>query len=176
MNGIRNNKGITLIELLVVVSIIGILAGALAFSFQGWSRSYNVENQMKQLHADLMNARAKAMQYNRMHFMELAAGQYATYDDNNMNPDGDGNADPDTDEQLSQVTLDTRYPITWSGDEIIQFDTRGFANNAMTICSNSDADTDYNCINISATRIKLGQLSTLITDGGACNADNCVEK
>ena len=42
-----NNRGFTLIELLVVITIVGILAIALAFEFTGWIGGYRVESQAK---------------------------------------------------------------------------------------------------------------------------------
>ncbi len=63
--------GVTLIELIVVVSVIGILVVALGFTFQGWMGRYKVESQMKEMYIDLMNARARAMQRNRMSFCGL---------------------------------------------------------------------------------------------------------
>ncbi len=172
-----NNKGLTLMELLIVVTVIGILAVALGFSFQGWVRSYNVESQIKKLHVDLMNTRARAMQRNRMHFIDLTATQYTIYDDNNPAPNGDGIPSPANDFQVSQTILDTLYPIT-SAIARIEFDTNGLADNNNTICSNSATNTnaDYDCIAISATRINIGQLTTELSNGGVCDAANCIER
>jgi prepilin-type N-terminal cleavage/methylation domain-containing protein len=175
-----NNKGVTLIELLVVVSVISILCSALAFSFQGWVMSYNVEGQLKKMHIDLMNARSRAIQRGRMHFVDLAATQYTTYEDTNTPPDGDGASDPATDTQVSQIILDVRYPVTWGdpADTRIEFNTKGLSSDNKTICSNTAtiSNADYDCITISATRINLGRLTTPISSGGACDAANCVER
>ncbi|MBU4273806.1 MAG: hypothetical protein KKA28_18250, partial [Planctomycetes bacterium] len=114
------------------------------------------------------------------HFVTLTITSYTVYDDTNPAPDGNGTLEtagaPDT--QLLLKPLDTRYPVTWSGiaDTEIEFTARGLSNDSKTICSNTDADADYNCIEISATRINLGRLTTLITNGGACNGTNCVAK
>lgn len=169
-----NNKGLTLIELIIVIAVIGILVVALAFSFQGWVRGYNVESQIKTLHVDLMNMRARGMQRNRMHFIDIETTQYTVYEDTNPAPDGDGTADPDTDSQVSQTILDTRYPVT-SANARTEFDNNGLADNDNTICSNAatDPDADYDCINISATRINMGKLADY---GGDCDAANCVER
>jgi prepilin-type N-terminal cleavage/methylation domain-containing protein len=176
-----NNKGMTLIELIIVVTIIGILVTSLAFSFQGWVSGYKVESQTKELYMDLINIRNRAMQRNRMHFVDLTSTQYTIYEDTNTAPDGDGISNPAADTQVSQKVLDARYPITWSvpAANRIQFDINGLSNNNTNICSNAPVDangSDYNCIIISSTRINMGKLTTSIADGGACNAANCIGK
>lgn len=186
-NFMTNNKGMTLIELLVVITVISILIVALGFQFTGWVSGYKVESQTKELYIDLINTRARAMQRNRMHFVDLAGNQYNIYEDDNPAPNGDDVANTAVDTRLSQRNLEPRYPII-SSIARIQFDTNGLANslgNKYSICSNapSDADgADYNCITISSTRIKMGKLTTSIANGGACGTvlatavANCVEK
>ncbi len=175
-----NDSGFTLIELLVVITVIGILASALAFSYQGWMMGYNVESQIKKMHLDLMNVRARAIQKDRMHFIDLTAGQYNIYEDTNPAPNGDGISNPMIDTRVSQIDLDPRYPITWSnpGDTRIAFDINGLSSDDKTICSNTAtiSNADYDCIDISSTRIKMGKLTLPIPNGGACDAANCIEK
>jgi len=181
----KNEQGITLVELIIAVSVIGILVTVLAFSFQGWMGAYSAENQMKNIYVDLMNTRARAMQRNRIHFVSLSTTQYAIYEDTydatvTANPDGDGILQTASDSRFLLKGLDQRYPITWSnfGDAQpqIQFSRKGVANAERVICSNTTADTDYNCIKIEETTISTGKLTTKIPGGGACNATNCVTK
>lgn len=75
------NSGITLIELIVAISVVGILAAAFAFEFQGWIGGYKVESQIKEMYVDLMNARVRAMQKNRIYFVTLTTTQYTLYED-----------------------------------------------------------------------------------------------
>lgn len=176
-----NDSGFTMIELLVVITIVGILASALAFSYQGWMIGYSVESQIKAMHHDLINTRARAIQNHRMYFVDLAATQYTIYKDM-PDPDGDGVSDTGADVPLTvpPVSLDPRYPVTWSnpGVTIVRFGINGLSNNDKTICSNTAtvSNADYDCIDISSTRIKMGKLTLPIPNGGACDAANCIEK
>ena len=179
------DHGITLIELIIVISIIGILAVALGFEFVGWMGGYRVESQMKELYVNLMNARARAMERNREHFVTVTATQYTIQEDINPWPDGDNNltagdsvrpAGYNDPIPLLQRNLDPQYPIAWSGGAQIAFTTRGLSTGNRTICSNTTAGADYNCIEVSASRINLGRLTTMIPDGGSCDSANCVAR
>jgi Tfp pilus assembly protein FimT len=67
------------VEILVVVSIIGILATLAVSSFLDLSEKYKVEAETKQLYADLMDVRGRAVQRNRFHFVRFTLpNAYAT--------------------------------------------------------------------------------------------------
>lgn len=179
MKTMKNEKGITLIELIVVVSVIVILVVALGFSYQGWIGGYRVESQIKEMYVDIMNARARAMQRNRTHFVTLTATSYTVYDDTDPAPDGNGVLAVGSDTQTLNKTLHIADSITWSAGTL-EFTPRGLANSGSTICSNTDADADYNCMIISESRINLGKLNTTIPGGGSCTPSttggDCVAK
>ena len=54
-----NNRGLTLTELMVVIVIISILVGVAGYTLRGRMMGYRVENQVKGMYADLMNAKGK---------------------------------------------------------------------------------------------------------------------
>lgn len=158
-------EGVTLTELLVAISIVGILAVALGFSFQGWMGKYKIENEVKTLYSDLMDARTKAMTRNRMYFVVLNAGNYQGYaDTNNNNISEPGAGDIPEPEFVNPKPL--KYSSGWTGT--IAFDTRGLASTNATIVLNVPAgtDPDYDCLYVYQSRIRMGKFNGTI----------CVEK
>lgn len=170
-----NRHGITLIELLVVISVIGILAFALGFSYNGWSGRYNVESEIGQLQADMTNARSMAIQDGRDYFVDFSAGgtSYSVYQDDDPQPDGDGALDTAQDTRLPGYPKTLAYPVTWAGGTIT-FDSRGLVTpNAGTIvvtsstASGTTKNSDSDCINLGDMKIDIGKWDI---SGGACNA------
>jgi prepilin-type N-terminal cleavage/methylation domain-containing protein len=182
-------KGITLVELLVVISIVAILAVALGFSYSGWSAKYKVESQVKQLYADLVGARVRAMQRGMTVFTDFPdSTHYRVIEDTNGNAVVDT---PPTDTLLTGYPKEVDYVLSASslddstspatvtsqaiGSVVISFDKRGllscptlFSLGTQTrgvISFASTASPDYDCISISQTIISMGQMS-----GGVCNA------
>lgn len=185
----KKNDGVTLVELVVVITIIGILAVALGFSFQGWLGGYKIEKQTKEMYVDLMNGRARAMQRNRAHFVTLATTQYTIYEDTNPDPDGDGNLQTASDSPLPALTKEAEelrgYKLNWTGSgTTITFDTRGLASPngslwldtdpAMPSCCYDNSCSvvdrykciypDYNCIVVFSTRINIGKWNATTSD------------
>jgi prepilin-type N-terminal cleavage/methylation domain-containing protein len=160
VTGYRINKqdGVTLIELIITVSIIAILVVALGFEYRGWMGRYRVENQIKQMHTDLMNARSRAMTMNRMHFVTWTANTYTIYEDTNPVPDGNGTLEVASDLRLPTYPKTVEYTVNWTGPvNQINFDRRGMIDPAGSIRLTSTVDADYDCLTISQTRINMGK-------------------
>lgn len=150
--------GFTLIEIIVVVAIIGTLLTIAGLEVSGWLSNYKVETEIKSMYVDLMNARARAMQRNRFHFVVLAATQYTIYEDTNTAPDGNGTLETASDTQVLQKT--TSYTLSSAlsfGATQFYFDKNGIASNTGSLRLVSTATPDYDCIVIAATRINMGK-------------------
>ncbi|MDD5008669.1 MAG: GspH/FimT family pseudopilin [Syntrophorhabdaceae bacterium] len=171
-------NGFTLVELLAVIAIVGILSGIAVGNLRGLASKYQLENQVREMYADLMSARMMAMNKNRAVFVNLAVtGQCTLYED--VNNDGTLNTASDTQivRQKPQAysffgTTVSNRAMTWNGSNPIEFNSRGLANTQGTICVYSTVNPSYDCVTISTTRIILGKL----TVQGTCNAANCVAK
>lgn len=165
-------KGFTLIEICIVIVIMGILAGLAFVNFRGLINKYNLENQVREMYSDLMNARIMAMNKNRSHFMVLAAASYTVYDDTNPAPSGDGTLTIGLDTQVLAAKI-LKNPMTWTGStNQIEFNSRGLSRTQSTICVYSTLNPAYDCIKVSWTRIIMGKLTTQ----GVCDSDHCAAK
>lgn len=158
--------GFTLVELMMVVSIIGLLLVVITDSYRSWSRKYRAENDVKEMYASLMDARALAMQKKRMHFVTIAATQYRIYEDTSPAPDGDRALETAADNLVLQGTPQNTiqtFPsaIAFDSDGVLSIDS-GF------IRISSPVQADYDCISLGRTRIKMGQM-----DGAGAT---CVER
>lgn len=161
----KNTQGGTLIELVVAVSTTIILIAALGFYFHGWLDSCRAESQVKEMYVDLMEARTKAMQENRAHFVVVNADSYQVFEDTNDNSQYDAGIDK------TAMFADPKSPANvslWTGT--VSIDTRGLVRTTPgpngTIRFNAGSSSpDYDCIVLSPTRINMGKW-----DGATCAA------
>ncbi len=159
-----DDHGMTIIELLVVISVIAILVAVSAFEFTGWKGSYAIEAETKDLYADLISARTRAMSRKQCYFAVINADNYQLYEDANGNCDYDVGTDTDvfTDPKLLDHTLG------WTGT--VEFDTRGLSDSgaAINIYFNAITDIypDNDCVQVQQSRIRMGKW-----DGATCKVD-----
>lgn len=155
----------SLIEVMIVISIIGILAVYLTDAYRQWVSRYRAENEIKELYAGLVDARARAMTRNRIHFVTLAATSYVVTEDTNPAPDGDGAFDAGDRTVLQQpTTAPLAFPLAWTlasggGTTRFAFNRDGIAQDSGFIRLNTAVSADYDCISLSSTRINLGRFN-----------------
>jgi prepilin-type N-terminal cleavage/methylation domain-containing protein len=157
-------KGFTLVELLITIAVLTILLTMAVSTFRGLDEKYDVETETKQLYTDLMEARGRAVQRYRVHFVRLSGNGYATYEDTFTAPDGNGIWDSASDNMVARAA--TQHAIVAAltgGVSEFEFDRNGIASVSGSIRFSSTANPDYDCITILPTRIKMGQYA-----GGSC--------
>ncbi|MCL1927055.1 MAG: prepilin-type N-terminal cleavage/methylation domain-containing protein, partial [Syntrophorhabdaceae bacterium] len=186
-SGRESQKGITLLEILIVVAIVGILAAFAVGSFRETSDKYKVESEIKEMFANLMDVRGRAMQRSRVSFVRMLGNSYATYEDTVPAPDGNGILEitgTSGDKEVVRVTLAPAHRIDMERlrgvlmpgglDNTFRFEHSGVASVTglgfiRIITTNTGTRPDYDCINIGPTRVKMGQFN-------AANGGTCVEK
>lgn len=155
-----------MIEALIVLAILGIVAVIAVDSFRGIGEKYRVEGETKQLYADLMDARGRALQRNRAVFVRIPATGYSTYEDTSPAPDGDNNLDNTADTLVTRVTA-RHTIITAGGVDSFTFNRNGTSTATGYVRFSSTVTADYDCVGIGTTRLHLGKYN---------GTNACVEK
>jgi len=157
----RDSRGVTLIELLVVVSIVGILVIARGFSYEGWMGKYRLESATKDIYADLMEAKTRALTRTRAHFITIDTTQYVIYEDMNPAPDGNGTLETAADTVVLQKTIPNNYQLQMVSagafPQTLTVDTRGLITPAIVIRIDNTRTPDYDCILVGQIRIQMGK-------------------
>jgi prepilin-type N-terminal cleavage/methylation domain-containing protein len=163
--------GFTLVEILIALAIVGIVVMLATSTFQGMMEKYRVEGETKQMFADLMDARARAMQRNRVFFVRITGDGYKTYEDayDNTALDGNGVWDVGAETIIASATVSHEIKFDKLSSNNFSFNRNGIADATgfIWIYSNK-VQPDYDCITVKATRIKMGQYNA--TD------NTCAEK
>ena len=174
-------RGFTLIELLVVIVIMAI-ATAIGFSLSGWENRTAAESQVKQVYADLMNARELAITQKRWVYVIFADDPVNNnlYDYNiYADTDDNGAYDPANDKKIGPgwkpdgkiamfVNLAQNYfQLSISPDGSL-INPAGVAY-PVPIFMQSATPPQLNCITWSETAISLGGWSPPGSfPGGSC--------
>ncbi len=154
-------RGLTLIELIVIITIMTILLAIAGVQYHQWQIRYGIESQVRQLYSDLIGARVEAMQQNELYIVRIeSSNSYAVYRDENDNSTYDAGTDTKI-EKYSRSGL--KYPIKWSDGNVLEFtmNERGLINQNLSLrVTNKDgslSNAEYDCLNITRTRINLGK-------------------
>ncbi len=172
----RNRGGFTLVEIAITVALLGLLVMLAITSFGGLREKYAIESETKNFYAALMEARGRAAQRSRFHFVRITSTGYAAYEDVSPSPDGNGNYEA-TDNQVITGTVNhvidaSNLGATGMTGVNIIFDRRGIATGTgyvrFATTPGSTANPDYNCVTIKETRLRTGKMNNAL--------DNCIEK
>lgn len=157
-------RGFTITELVVVIAIIAIVAAIAGISAKSWMDKYKVETEIRTMHADIVQTRAKAMERNLQYWVAVNADSYQIIEDT----DGNGGTTPDpspADTWQTPITLN--YPVT-SGTGTLIIDTRGIisTDTASSLVGSLSIQFDtrssgslYDCLEVLATRINVGRMN-----------------
>lgn len=164
----------SLVEIMIVVAILGIMVVALSNAYQVWAERYRVENEVKELYADLMDARARAMQKSRSHFVAFYGTgaeytRYAVYEDTSPGPDGNGVLDNTADATIREIRPRYAFVTAPAGTDEVRVNRDGtleLAGATIRVPPPGMFQADYDCIALSRTRIKMGRY----------NGADCVER
>lgn len=159
---IDKTAGYTFIELIVVVAIIGVMLGLAGLFFQTYHDRYEAEAQVRRMHIDMLNARARAFFQNKACFVTVTADGYQITEDTNNS----GGASPDAgDTALWPAPKRLRYQSHWTGTFILEGrgtiskSTGGLlSSNPLSIrFDTAGAGPQYDCISVGPTRLNVGK-------------------
>ncbi|MDA8172040.1 MAG: GspH/FimT family pseudopilin [Nitrospiraceae bacterium] len=165
--------GFTLIELLVVLAILAILA-VIGFSmFSGQRGQSEAESEIKQIYADLMNAREQAVAQKRWVYVVFgASNSYVVWVDTNPAPDGDNTQDAGDTKFINRtpnllgmtLSVSGTPPLNISPDGIMT-DSAGATTGTIDITPAVNTDQALlDCISWTPTNMEMGNWQP----GGNC--------
>jgi len=163
-------RGVTVMELMVVVALSGIVTGMAGFTAQGIRERFAAEQQVREMYRDMVNARIRAFERKRAHFVLVTTNGYQIAEDTNES----GGTMPDPgDMTLWSAPKQFKFDSLWNGTVIM--DKNGIISKsgdpiltttALSIWFDTAGNNpEYDCISAGPTRISEGRW-----DGRQCVA------
>ena len=147
----NKSGGFTLVELMAVIAIMAILLAIAGIAGKQWMDQYYAESEIRTMHTDLLQTRAKAMGQNLQYFVLVNPGSYQIGFIN----------DSGAPTLQTPATL-LKYPISSpSSSMTLTFDTKGLlSTTASTIQFNTGTGKpEYDCLELYETRINIGRMN-----------------
>jgi len=163
-------RGFSLIELIVVMALIGILVSVATLDFNSWQRKSTVEAQVKELYADIQDARMKAAYTKSTYRVEITSPQLVTFRRYSSGADVAGTV-VKTKKLPVAVTTNMTPPIPTS----IDFNTSGIMSDPdqKVICVTTTVDASYDAIIISGALTGMGKQTNR---GADCAKTHVIQK
>ena len=165
-----DRRGFSLIELVVVVSLIAMLLALAMLDFSTWQRKAQVEREVKEMYADVQNARAQAA-FTKQRQAVVFGTKMMTFRRFSSLNDAIG-----TTVSVKNLPLSfTRSNWTQPASDTILFDTRGVMSDPLikVICITTDVDAAYDALIITPVITTMGKVTNR---GTACGQTNVTQK
>ena len=164
-------RGFSLIELIVVMALIGILVSVATLDFNSWQRKSTVESQVKELYADIQDARMKAAFTKSAYRVEITSPQVVTFRRYSSAADAVGTV---VKTKNLPVAVTTNVSDSSSSSRI-DFNTSGIMSDPKqkVICVTTTVDASYDAIIISGALTGMGKQ---INRGTDCAKSNVTQK
>ncbi|WP_243371423.1 prepilin-type N-terminal cleavage/methylation domain-containing protein [Geotalea sp. SG265] len=162
-----SQRGFSLVELVVVIAIMATLLAIATLNWREMNLKSGIENQIKKIHADLMEVRLQALYTKTPRSVVITDYQLKIY------------ATDDTSVSVAPISVkDLPYKITWNNGTLLTFDAQGLTNGTQgSLCIVPTGDTSVvnsavvDSIVVSQARLNLGKRT-----GGACSAGNITQQ
>jgi prepilin-type N-terminal cleavage/methylation domain-containing protein len=160
-----HDQGFSLIELVIVVAIMSALLAIAGIYSKQWLDKYKAESQIRTMHTDLLQARAKAMEKSKQYFVVVNNNSYQVIEDTNETGAPDAG---DTYQTLNTL----KYQVSTGGTGTITMDQKGIISAGTTTegvllvikFDTGSGTPEYNCMQLCATRIAIGRMNGTICD------------
>jgi prepilin-type N-terminal cleavage/methylation domain-containing protein len=149
-SAMNKSNGFTLVELMAVIAIMAILLALAGIAGKRWMDQYYAESEIKTMHTDLLQTRAKAMGQNLQYLVAVGPGSYRIGFIN------------DSGATTWQTPVTLKYPISSPASSMtLTFDTKGLLSTPVSaIQFNTGAGKpEYDCLELYETRIKMGRVN-----------------